>query len=144
MDQREPQASSCRPSTIAGMTPKKKQHNIWDRQIKSLLVFVACCEICNNAPATDHAHRLKRDLISWRTDQDRLEYFCVAKVCRRCHQDMDEHVGEDSHKRMFMIVSYVITERIHRWHAMTPELIEVAEYAQEYGWDPIRIYSVRR
>lgn len=133
------------------MTPKKTKHNEWDRQIKSLLVFVTVCEICLNAPAVEHAHRLKRDLIGWRrngedgnTNEDKLEYFCVAKVCQRCHRDMDEHVGSDSHKRMFMIVSYCITERIYKWMAIGPELVEVAEYAKEYGWDPIRIYSVRR
>lgn len=133
------------------MTPKKQKHNEWDRQIKSLLVFVTVCEICNSAPATEHAHRLKRDLISWRLDgeksrsnEDKLEYFCVAKVCNRCHKAMDEHVGEDSHRRMFMVVSYCITERIHRWMAISPELIEVAEYARDHGWDPVRIYSVRR
>lgn len=126
------------------MTPKKKKHNEWDQQIKDLLVFVTVCEICQSAPATEHAHRLKRDLISWRTDDDRLEYWCVAKVCHACHQAMDEGTGEGVHRRMFLKVTWAITDRAIRHGKQIPQLVAIARYAKTNGWDPVRIYSVKR
>lgn len=129
------------------MTPKKTKHNQWASQVSDLFAFILICELCGQRPATEFAHRLKRDLIGWRRDgedgrsnEDKLEYFCGVRACRTCHTAMDEGKGKKVHENMYKRVTNAMLHRL-AYLGATGFLLEVTEYALAYDWDPIRIYG---
>jgi hypothetical protein len=127
-------------ATINTMNQRKAQHNGWAEELKIYLSKILMCEMCRIRKATDHAHRLKRRLIGWRTDLDRLEYFMAAKLCRRCHKSLDEYVGpQDAHERMFLIITRIAVAR--------PRGSVHGEYVPTHPvtlWDPQLIYRYSR
>lgn len=119
------------------MTPKKIRHDTWDASLTAALSQIIICERCNKAPATDKAHRLKRDLIGWRDKADQQEYFMAAKLCRPCHIDLDEYKGPEPHKRMFEIITNIIVTRSPVLYASSVPIHSMLE------WDPAAIYGAR-
>lgn len=128
------------------MNARTSQHREWGRELVQYLKKVRTCERCRMRPATDHAHRLKRRFLGWRLDGkegrpnlDRLEYFMAAKLCRRCHTDLDEYKGEGAHERMFTVVTRIVLGRSRRVITgvyMDPHPLRV--------WEPERIYNYER
>jgi hypothetical protein len=121
------------------MNNRKAQHNEWAKELKVYLMRIIWCERCKKRRATDIAHRLKRRLIGWRTELDRAEYFMAAKLCRPCHRDLDEHVGDGGHERMFLIVTRLAETRPRgtvygKYQALHPTRL----------WDPETVYSYGR
>ena len=93
------------------MNQRKRQHEQWDGELTAYLEKILFCEICRIRPATDKAHRLKRRFIGWRSDLDRQEYFMAAKLCRLCHERLDEGHGDNVHERMFETITRVVLRR---------------------------------
>lgn len=121
------------------MNQRKKQHVVWGRQLERYLSRITWCERCKSTPRhLETAHRLKRRFIGWRSAEDHLEYFMAAKLCRKCHVDLDEFKGEDAHKRMFDVITRIVIDRrlafINGPRMISPFL----------DWDPVRVYSYAR
>lgn len=93
------------------MNLKTKIHKKWDRELKKYLSEITWCEKCGARSIIDVAHRLKRRFIGYEEDSDRQEYFMAAKLCRTCHQKLDEAKGEDPHRAMFDIITNIIWSR---------------------------------
>lgn len=123
------------------MTAKKRQHNIWARWLAKALALITWCERCHARPGPDYldtAHRLKRDLIGWRTEDDRAEYMTAVKLCRNCHIELEEATGEDVHQEMFEEVTRI---RLGRDPSLVPESMPYPPFIE---WDAPRIYGSRR
>lgn len=85
------------------MTPRKKQHLAWHKDLKKALEQIVWCERCgNNALILDIANSKKRYDI--RTKDD---YFTAAKLCRDCHL----FVETGKHDRMENLVTEIIKNR---------------------------------
>ena len=128
------------------MNAKKLQHNKWDGEVSEYLRPITWCEKCGAHPPPellDKAHRLKRRFIGWETEFDKLEYFMAAKLCRDCHKALDEALGDDVHKFMFVEITEIILDRdpgnvngavrIHPFHNWDPLGYEQARW--NYGME---------
>lgn len=102
-----------------GMTPRKKQHNIWHKELVLLLIDITWCEKCGIqvGPNGDKAHRKKRYDIGWKTEEDHQEYLMAARLCRECHKGLDENYNKDkdpnfdAHQIMFDTITDLINKR---------------------------------
>lgn len=93
---------------------RKALEAAWDKEIEAQLAHVVWCENCGaTGVRLDRAHRLKRNKIPVKNDIEawKAEYFMVAKLCRKCHNDLDFATGEDVHGRMFEAVTRLIAQR---------------------------------
>lgn len=103
------------------MTPRKKQHNKWHKELVKSLESIQWCEICGTTsqnPQLQHAHRKKRYDIGWKTEENHKEYLMAAKLCQTCHAGLDEnwnsaHDSEfDSHKIMYDVITNIVDTRL--------------------------------
>lgn len=98
--------------SLKDMSNRIKQHSKWDRELTKALEEIDWCEKCGRTDMhLEKAHRVKRRFIGWESDLDRLEYFMSVKLCRPCHQGLDEATGDHTHKRMFEAVTSLIKSR---------------------------------
>lgn len=97
------------------MNAKKRQHEIWDKQLTVYLQMITWCEECGGSHCNNFrlskAHRLKRRFIGYQTEEDRKEYFMAAKLGEKCHQAKDEATGDAPHQEMFESITELIMDR---------------------------------
>jgi hypothetical protein len=98
------------------MNARKRQHDKWDVELKANLKGITWCEKCGSSEFVQVAHRKKRRLIGWQTEEDKLEYMCAAKLCQVDHQALDENYSKDgqtidTHQIMFDVITSLIKDR---------------------------------
>lgn len=101
------------------MTPRKKQHNKWHRELVDKLAHITWCEKCGGTDCgiLDIAHRKKRYDIGWKTEEDHQEYLMAAKIGRSHHTALDENWNRDNdpnfdaHQIMYDEITYLIEIR---------------------------------
>jgi hypothetical protein len=84
------------------MTPRKKQHLVWHKQLKKFFeeMGIRWCELCGTTePPLDMAHSKKRFDIKTRD-----EYMEAAMLCRKHHNEIEFAGHEPMHKTILELI----------------------------------------
>lgn len=98
------------------MNTKALVHREWHKDLVEFLDPICWCEKCGTTDPGlpgkfDIAHRKKRRFIGYQTEQDHEEYMMAAKLCRKCHIELDENWNRedvedfDAHKHMYEVIT---------------------------------------
>lgn len=109
------------------MNERTRVHREWHKDLVLFLIEIVWCEKCGTTDPGppgkfDHAHRLKRRFIGYLTEADHDEYMMAAKLCRKCHIELDENWDRDddenfdAHRHMYDVITEIVRKRVFDIH----------------------------